>query len=196
MSDFTPTENLVRNMKGFMTWRSLNHPTVAKRMETMGFPWYPKTVYRVLAGERPVRLDELYGLALVFETTVGALLDPVTAVPHVSEEAFETGYKIGLMKSIGIMQFHKLLETPEDRLEKAEIAVRSWRSADFVDEVPRWKTWPFSSATQKISAILKTSGWNSVDELLSVHPEGFDIVSNLLKFIADHPNSPEGVPVN
>ncbi len=40
MSDLTPTENMVRNMKEFMTWRSLNHPTVAKRMGTLGFPWF------------------------------------------------------------------------------------------------------------------------------------------------------------
>ena len=88
MSNITPSQNLIRNIKLFMTWRSLRHPDVARAMNTIGFPWHRKTVYRVLGGERPVHMDELYGLALVFETTVSGLLDPATAEPKVSKEAF------------------------------------------------------------------------------------------------------------
>ena len=191
MSIFTPTQNLIRNMEGFMTWRSLNHPTVSERMENLGFGWWPKTVYRVLAGDRPVRLDELYGLALVFETTVGALLDPATAEPRASKGAFESGYQIMAMEPTGLMQFRKLLEIPEDRLDRAEIGVRSWASEDFVDGVPQWQTRPFSFATQTINAVLRVSGWASVDELIAAHPEGFGTLDDLLHFIVDNPNRPK-----
>lgn len=196
MSNFTPTGNLVRNMEGFMTWRSLNHPTVAKRMENLGFTWWPKTVYRVLAGDRHVRLDELYGLALVFETTVGALLDPATAEPRSSEDAFPTGYEIMAMEPIGLMQFRKLLEIPEDRLDRAGIGVRSWASEDFVDGVPQWKPSPLSRPTQTVNAVLRSSGWASVDEVLAAHPEGIDTLDPLLYFIVDNPNRPKEVSVS
>ena len=71
-------------------------------------------------------MDELYGLALVFETTVSALLDPATAEPSPSKEAFATGYKIELMEPIGLMEFRKFLDIPDDRLEKPGIGVRSF----------------------------------------------------------------------
>ncbi len=196
MSEFTPTQNMIRNVELFMTWRSLRHPDVARAMKTLGFPWHPKTVYRILAGDRPIHLDEVYGLALVFETTVGALLDPATAEASVSREAFKTGYRIELMNPIGLMQFRKLLDIPEDRLETAEIGVRSWSPTDFVDGVPQWKTWPLSSANQKINAMLKANRWNNVDEVLAAHPEGFDVLMDLVRFIAEHPRSQEEAPVS
>jgi hypothetical protein len=196
MTEFDPTENLIRNVKLFMTWRSLRNPDVARAMHTLGFPWHRKTVYRVLDGDRPVHIEEVYGLAVVFETTIGALLDPATADPHVSREAFGTGYTIGLMSPISLMQFRKFLNIPEDRLEKAEIGVRSWVSTDFVGRVPRWKTWPLSSTAQKLNAILKASGWDSLDDVVSEHPEGFDVLDDLMTFIADHPKSAEGSNVN
>ena len=196
MSNLEPTENLVRNIKLFMIWRSLNHPTVAKRMRILGFPWHPKTVYRILDGERPVHVDEEYGLALVFETTVATLLDPATAEPQTSEGGFESGFQIGLMKPLGLVQFRKLLDVPEDRLEHAEIGVRSWSSRDFVDGVPQWKTWPLASANQKINAMLTVNGWSNVDEVLAAHPEGFDVLMDLVRFIAEHPRPQEEAPVN
>ena len=195
MSILTPQQNLIRNIKLFMTWRSLRHPDIARAMHTLGFLWHRKTVYRVLDGDRPVHVEELYGLALVFESTVSALLDPATAEPSPSKEAFETGYKIRKMEPIGLMEFRKFLDIPDDRLEKSAMGVRSWVPADFVDGVPRWKTWPFSSTTQKLNVILTASGWDSLDDFLAEHPEGFEVLEDLLKFIADHPQSQKEDPV-
>lgn len=196
MSEFTPTQNMIRNIELFMTWRSLRHPDVARAMKTLGFPWHPKTVYRVLGGDRPIHLDEVYGLALVFETTVGALLDPATGERRSSAEAFKTGYKIELMDAIGLMEFRKLLEIPEDRLERAEVGVRSWVPEDFVDGVPQWKTWPLSSANQKLNAMIRATGWKNVDEVLAAHPAGFDVLMDLISFIEEHPKSREGAAVD
>jgi hypothetical protein len=191
---FTPAENLVRNVEAFMTWRGLNQGAVADAMATLGFTWYRKTVHRVLGGERPIRVDELYGLAVVFETTVGALLSPDIAA-GVTAETMANGYRIGKMAPIHSISFLKLLEVPDDRLERAEIGVRSWSPDDFVDDVPQWKPWPFASPDNQLTVMLRASGWDTLDDFLAAHPAGHDVFDGLLSFVADHPNTGNEAPM-
>jgi hypothetical protein len=192
MSTFTPTGNLVRNIKVLMKEQELGQEAVAKAMETLGFSWYRKTVQRVLRRERQVRVDELYGLALVFRTTVAVLLDPATASPKADKEGFALSFRIGSMEPTGVMQFRMLLDIPDDRTEPFKIGVTSWSPDQFVDGVPQWKPWPFDSPTKRLNVIVATSGWENVDDFFSTHPE---VESDLLQLIVDHPKPKKRGPM-
>jgi hypothetical protein len=185
----TPTENVIRNMNALMTWRSLSHQSVADAMDMLGFSWYRKTVHRVLSGERPIRVDELYGLALVMDTTVGALLAPdITSDGEVVEIPGET-YRIGLMPPIGAERFRKLLDVPDGKLARSDVGVHGWAPSFLVDGMPRWKAWPSASVISRLNDALARSGWKHVDEFLEAHPGAQDTPwSRFLTYIEEHPN--------
>jgi hypothetical protein len=185
----TPTENVIRNMNALMTWRNLSHRSVAETMDTLGFSWYRKTVHRVLSGERPIRLEELYGLALVLDTTVGALLAPdITSDGEVPEIPGET-YQIGAMPPISAERFRKLLDVPADKLARSGVGVHGWAPSYLVDGMPRWKSWPAASLMARLNEALATSGWKHVDEFVAAHPKAEAVPWNqLFTYIENHPN--------
>ena len=198
MMPLTPTENVVRNMDSLMTWRSLSHESVAKAMKKLGFSWWRKTVHRVLAGERQIPVDELYGLALVLDTTVGALLTPdITSEGGVPDIEIPTQqYQIGLMPSIGPERFRKLLDVPDDRVARSDVGVHSWAPRYFVDGLPQWKSWPSASLMTRLNDVLATNGWKHIDEFVDAHPEAEAVPwSQLSVYIETHPNPRREVPM-
>jgi hypothetical protein len=192
----TPTENTIRNMDALMTWRSLSHQSVAEAMDVLGYSWYRKTVHRVLSGERPIRVDELYGLALVLDTTVGALLAPdITSDGDVKEFPGET-YRIGAMPPIGAERFRKLLDVPDDKLARSDVGVHGWAPDYLVDGVPQWKAWPSASLIADLNDVLARSGWKHVDEFVAAHPEAQGVPwSEFFAYIEEHPNPRREVPL-
>ena len=198
MEPLTPTENVTRNMNSLMTWRNLSHQSVADAMETLGFSWWRKTVHRVLAGERQIPVDELYGLALVLDTTVGALLTPdITSEGGVPDIEIPTQqYQIGLMPSIGPETFRKLLDVPDDRVARSDVGVHSWAPRYLVDGLPQWKSWPSALAMTPLNDVLAVSGWKHIDEFVDAHPEAEAVPwRQFFAYIENHPNPRREVPM-
>ena len=76
-STSTQGEIAAHNIEHLMTVRRLSQEGLARRMTTLGFSWYRKTVARVVSSERRVNVDELYALALALDTRVEILIAPL-----------------------------------------------------------------------------------------------------------------------
>lgn len=196
MNPLTPTDNLILNIKTLMKWRGLSQQAVADAMEIQGFAWYRKTVNRVIAGERPVRVDELYGLALVLETTVGTLLSPDIASEGAPMEFPRQSYGIGVMPPIHADEFAKLLDVPVNKVALPVVGVRGWSPSFLLDGKPQWKSWVTATVMTDLVEVLANSGWKHVDEFLAAHPNAEGLTwRNMLVYIEDHPNPRREVPM-
>jgi transcriptional regulator with XRE-family HTH domain len=72
-----PSEAVAENIRSYRAVRRLSQEELAERMNVLGHGWYHQTVGEVERGNRAVTVDELIGLALALEVTVGELLDPM-----------------------------------------------------------------------------------------------------------------------
>jgi len=192
----TPTGNVIRNVEVLRKLRGLNQEVIASRMAILGFSWYRKTVHRFIGGERPIRLDELYALMLVLETSVGALLAPDIRSEEEELTFPRQGYRIGTMPFADSKAFREMLEVPDNKLSRADVGVLSWAPSTYVDGVPQWKSWPTVLMTDPLSETLTNRGWRHVDEFLEAHPEANEIPwSEFLDYVRDHPNARREVPM-
>lgn len=73
-----------RNIRAARAALGITQASVARRMNQLGFTWYPQTAGLVERNERPLDAAELAALALVLETTVEALALPRPEVPLVA----------------------------------------------------------------------------------------------------------------
>jgi transcriptional regulator with XRE-family HTH domain len=71
------TETHRRNIRAQRAALRLTQASVAKRMNQLGYAWYPQTVGLVERDQRPLSADELVALALCLETTPDVLFGPV-----------------------------------------------------------------------------------------------------------------------
>lgn len=77
MSGATYREILARNIRGTRSRKGLNQRSIAVRMQALGYDaWLHQTVGNVENGRRRVTAEEIVGLALALETSIGALMDP------------------------------------------------------------------------------------------------------------------------
>lgn len=72
-----PSQVVAENMRQLRALRRMSQSHVADQMTRLGHNWAQKTVSAAETGERHLNVDELVSLALVLETSVPSLLDPV-----------------------------------------------------------------------------------------------------------------------
>jgi 8-oxo-dGTP pyrophosphatase MutT (NUDIX family) len=65
-----------RNIRAQRARLGLTQASVSRRMNQLGFNWYPQTVGLVERNQRPLLADELLALALALETTPAVLYEP------------------------------------------------------------------------------------------------------------------------
>lgn len=65
---------VARKLKELRQLAGLPQVKIAERMFSRGQPWHQQTVYKVEAGQRPVRVGELADLAAIFGVTPATLL--------------------------------------------------------------------------------------------------------------------------
>jgi 8-oxo-dGTP diphosphatase len=76
---------LVRaNIRAARARLNLTQASVARRMQQLGYSWYPQTVGLVERNQRPLLADELAALAMCFETTFDVLALPPFDVAQVA----------------------------------------------------------------------------------------------------------------
>jgi transcriptional regulator with XRE-family HTH domain len=73
------------NIRAARARLGLTQASVAKRMQQLGYSWYPQTAGLVERNKRPLLADELAALAMVFGTTFDVLALPP---PDVAQVAF------------------------------------------------------------------------------------------------------------
>jgi transcriptional regulator with XRE-family HTH domain len=67
-----------RNVVAARARLRLSQSSLAARMKALGYGWYPQTVSAAERGERRLTADEVLGLALALETSVGRLMMPTS----------------------------------------------------------------------------------------------------------------------
>lgn len=116
----SPTNVVAENVKVFMRLRNFRQEDLAERMTLIGVGfdkggggktgWYRRTVGKMLGMDRRIDIDELFGLAVVLETTVGALMSP-----HVDGVIdFDAEYVIADLEPLGVSDFEILLHDLPD----------------------------------------------------------------------------------
>jgi transcriptional regulator with XRE-family HTH domain len=69
---------VAQNIKAARSRIGLSQRDAVSRMQALGFTaWHPPTLGNVERGERGLRIEELLGLALAFDTTMERLLTPL-----------------------------------------------------------------------------------------------------------------------
>ena len=112
----TPSDVVRENIRVYMRWRNLRQEDLAERMTVIGVgfdkkkggktAWYRRTIGQMLNGHRRIDVDELFGLAVALETTVGALLSP-----HVDKVVnFDAEYRIADLGPLNVLDFEILLQ--------------------------------------------------------------------------------------
>lgn len=71
-----PSKALSDNVRAYRRIRNLRQDQVGERMSRLGLGWNAGTCGFVERGDRSVNIDELVGLAVVFEIPIAHLLDP------------------------------------------------------------------------------------------------------------------------
>ena len=72
-----------QNIRAQRARLGLTQASVSKRMNQLGFTWYPQTVGLVERDQRPLYADELLALALALETVPAILYEPTSDVSAV-----------------------------------------------------------------------------------------------------------------
>ena len=71
-----PSKALAENLRAYRALRRMKQDGLADRMAYLGHGWTRSTVSAVEGNSRSVSVDELLGLALCLDVTIGQLLDP------------------------------------------------------------------------------------------------------------------------
>jgi transcriptional regulator with XRE-family HTH domain len=191
----TPSDVVIENVKVYMRWRDLNQEDLADRMTMIGMgfdkkgggktTWHRRTVGQMLNGHRRIDVNELFGLALALETTVGALLSPgVEAFIN-----FDVQYRIGDLEPLPVHRFTTLLESPKEKASRPRLVIGDWsperRPGD--GSAPPWKAWPRARMFDDMQAALADGGWEDEDEFLDANPDVSEVpVSQLVTYIEQH----------
>jgi len=72
-----------RNIRAQRARMGLTQANVSRRMNQLGFTWYPQTVGLVERNQRPLNADELIALAFALETIPDVLYGPPPDVAYV-----------------------------------------------------------------------------------------------------------------
>lgn len=186
-----PSENVVKNVQTFMKKRTLNQEQLALRMRSMGFSWHRRTVNRIIRSERRIDVDELYGMALALETSVGALLWPDIDTKIVD---FAVEYKIGDLEPVTFNEFSKLLNVAENLDAVPALGVTGWPEHEEDSRTPTWrpKSNPLAAFVSRIESALSLGGWENIGQFRDAHPDldsvrALDVVS----YIERHPKGHE-----
>ena len=140
----TPSEVVAANIRVYMKWRGLTQKELAERMTLIGMGlatqsggrtvWHQRTVGQILTGQRRIDVNELFGLAVALEVTVGALLSPT--VDEVAD--FDAEYFIGDLDPLGFRDFEILLKDLSERESRPRLALSDWSGGDDSHSMPRW----------------------------------------------------------
>jgi transcriptional regulator with XRE-family HTH domain len=91
----TYSDVLAQNIRAARSRKRLGQANVVARMRALGFDqWHRQTMGKVERGERRLLAEEMLGLAIVLETSLGGLLDPS---PDDRFVALPTGHAINAM---------------------------------------------------------------------------------------------------
>lgn len=78
MASPTYGDVLAQSIRAARSRKRLGQANVVARMRALGYDqWHRQTMGKVERGERRLMAEEILGLALALETSIGALLDPV-----------------------------------------------------------------------------------------------------------------------
>lgn len=174
----TPQQIVVGNMDRFLAdWRGMAQDKLALRMRSMGFRWHRRTVFEVLRGRRRINIDELYGLALALETTVGALLSPLIGVdfPDRPKGTCQIGTGIDPLDPL---IFDRLRKLPDMAMYHGDLALTGWPVDDDDESVPTWKRPPSDGLRDLLLAALSQNEWG--DEAGILHTQAGESVLNEL----------------
>lgn len=72
----TYDEVLLRNFRAARAAAELDHGRLAARMQALGYNWTRQTVSKVERRVRAIQVEEILGLSLAMETTIGRLMAP------------------------------------------------------------------------------------------------------------------------
>jgi transcriptional regulator with XRE-family HTH domain len=75
-ADMRPSRVLAENIRGYRVLRQMTQDQLAARMDRLGHRWSRSVVSTVEGSRRSVSIDEVFGLAISLEVTVGRLIDP------------------------------------------------------------------------------------------------------------------------
>jgi transcriptional regulator with XRE-family HTH domain len=148
----TPSEVVAANVRMYMQWRGFTQDDLADRMTKIGMgfqkneggrtEWHRRTIGQILSGDRRIDVNELFGLAVALETTVGALLSPLVG----GIANFDGRYSIGDLEPLGFRDFEILLEDPSEKKEpRPRLVVDEWPISRHSEDVPIWVKQPTRS---------------------------------------------------
>ena len=146
--EFTPSDVVAANIRVYMRWRGLTQKGLAQRMTVIGMGlgtqdggrtmWYQRTIGQILTGHRRIDVNELFGLAVALEVTVGALLSPL--IDEIAD--FDAEYRVGDLESLGFSDFEILVEDLAERESRPRLVLDGWSGEDSPQKLPQWSKKP------------------------------------------------------
>ena len=134
----TPSEVLATNLKSFMDLRGgMTQEELADSMSALGFSWHRRTVNRVIRAEQQVRLNELFALAPILETTAVNLLSPRGPEDIMS---FDQTYQLSsALEPIRQPEYEIVLNQNVRGSDKPDVGVVGLPTLNHPDSVPKWR---------------------------------------------------------
>ncbi|MEV6662756.1 helix-turn-helix domain-containing protein [Streptomyces nigra] len=133
----TAEEAMGKQVKRIRELRGWSQQELARRMADKGYSWRQTTVAKTEAADRPIRVNEVQGLAVVFGVTVNDLL----AVPIDDYEMYGAASRLTELRTLAQAANQRAIELrrTRERLEKeAETAEQEYRDLlDQIDEQQR-----------------------------------------------------------
>ncbi|QER88599.1 helix-turn-helix domain-containing protein [Streptomyces tendae] len=133
----TAEEVMGKQVKRIRELRGWSQQELARRMVDKGYSWRQTTVAKTEAADRPIRVNEVQGLAIVFGVTVNDLL----AVPIDDFEMLGAASRLTELRTLAEAANQRVIELrrTRERLDKdAEAAEQEYRDLlDQIDEQQR-----------------------------------------------------------
>lgn len=109
----TPAQAIGANIEALIKIREIeNFEALNARMNDIGFGWHRRVIGRVLRGERNLRADELFGLAVILRTTVEQLVTPGLAERIHGKPLTAMYVRIGNLEEVPFQTIAALVRDP------------------------------------------------------------------------------------
>ncbi|MFI9610356.1 helix-turn-helix domain-containing protein [Streptomyces sp. NPDC052023] len=133
----TAEEVMGKQVRRIRELRGWSQQELARRMHDKGYSWRQTTVAKTEAADRPIRVNEVQGLAIVFGVTVNDLL----AVPIDDYEMLGAASRLTELRTLAeaanqrVLELRRTRERVDQEVEAAEEECR--RLLDQIDEQQR-----------------------------------------------------------